>query len=95
MQELFANLSRGSGSRVISACAGKGYAVESSEWKNGVFTYSILNGLKYRAADANADSQVYGSKLYDYVSKEVESLTNGAQKPTSRRENIENDWWVW
>ena len=95
MQELFANLSRGSGAIVISAAAGTGYALESAEWNNGVFTYCILNGLKNLAADANGDKSVSVSELKDYVSKEVERLTNGAQKPTSRRESLEFDWGGW
>src|SRR5262249_15670050 len=44
MQELFANVSKGSGSVVISAAAGNSYALESDEWHNGVFTYAILSG---------------------------------------------------
>ncbi len=99
MQELFANLSRGSGAVVISAASGVGYALESAEWNNGVFTYCILNGLKNEdgkiPADSNKDGQVSVSELKDYVSAEVERLTNGAQKPTSRRESLEFDWRVW
>lgn len=95
MQELFANLSRGSGAIVISAAAGTGYALESAEWNNGVFTYCILNGLKNLAADANGDKSVTVTELKNYVSTEVERLTNGAQKPTSRRESLEFDWGVW
>jgi len=95
MQELFANLTRGSGAVVISAAAGTGLALESPEWNNGVFTYCILNGLKNLAADANGDKMVNVNELKDYVSSEVERLTNGAQKPTSRRESLEFDWRVW
>ena len=95
MQELFANLTRGSGAVVISAAAGTGYALESAKWNNGVFTYCIINGLKEMAADGNKDKQVTVTELKDYVSIEVEKLTKGAQKPTSRRENLEFDWRVW
>jgi len=95
MQELFANHTRGSGAVVISAAAGTGFALESPEWNNGVFTYCILNGLKNLAADANGDKMVNVNELKDYVSAEVERLTNGAQKPTSRRESLEFDWRVW
>ena len=95
MQELFVNLSRGSGAVVISAAAGNGYALESPEWKNGVFTYSVINGLKNGAADANGDGVVTVSELRDYVLREVEALTNGKQKPTCRRENLDFDFRVW
>jgi hypothetical protein len=95
MQELFANLDKGTGTIVISAAAGKGYALESPKWNNGVFTYTIINGLKYGAADNNSDWKITVSELKDYSIKEVESLTNGKQKPTVRKEAIGFDWKIW
>jgi uncharacterized caspase-like protein len=95
MQELFANLSRGSGAVVISAAAGVGYALESPEWNNGVFTYAILSGLKEQTADINHDGSVTVNELKNYVSDQVEQLTKGAQRPTSRRENTGLDFRVW
>jgi uncharacterized caspase-like protein len=95
MQQLFSDLSRSSGAVVISAAAGTGYALESAEWNNGVFTYCLLNGMKNMAADKNKDKKITVSELKDYVSDEVSRLTNGAQKPTSRRELLEYDWSVW
>lgn len=95
MQALFVNLNRGSGAQVISAAAGDSYALESDKWQNGVFTYAILSGFKDNAADYNYDNQITVSELKSYVSKKVEDLTNGAQKPTSRQENLEFDWKVW
>ena len=71
------------------------YALESDEWQNGVFTYSILSGLKNYAADQNGDQQITVSELKSYVSDKVVELTNGAQKPTSRQENVEFDFRVW
>ena len=95
MQELFTNLNRGSGAIVISAAAGKGYALESSEWKNGVFTYAVQNGLIHKFADLNQNGKITISELKNYVIKEVEILTKGAQKPTSRKDNLENDYQIW
>jgi WD40 repeat protein len=95
MQELFTGLDKGTGTVVISAAAGKGYAMESKQWNNGVFTYTILNGLKNKAADKNNDKKVSISELKDYSIREVEELTNGKQKPTSRREAIASDWTIW
>jgi WD40 repeat protein len=95
MQEVFSNLSKGSGGVVISAAAGNSYALESDQWKNGVFTFSLLNGIKSKAADLNRDGEVTVTELKDYVSMEVEKLTQGAQKPTSRRENLEFDFRVY
>ena len=95
MQELFTDLNRGSGAMVISAAAGDSYALESNEWNNGVFTYAILNGLKNNAADANGNGEVSVSELRSYVIEQVQELTDGKQKPTSRQENIEFDFRVW
>lgn len=95
MQELFTNLKRGSGAVVISAAAGDSYAMESDEWQNGVFTYSILQGLKSGNADANQNGEITVSELRDYVGKTVYDLTNGLQKPTMRQENVEFDYRVW
>ena len=95
MQELFTDLNRGSGAMVISAAAGDSYALESNEWNNGVFTYAILNGLKNNAADANGNGEVSVSELRSYVIEQVQELTDGRQKPTSRQENVEFDFRVW
>jgi WD40 repeat protein len=95
MQELFAGLDKGTGTTVISAAAGKGYALESDKWNNGVFTYTIINGLKNKAADKNGDKKITISELKDYSIKQVEQLTGGKQKPTARREAIGLDWRIW
>ncbi|MCX6165845.1 MAG: caspase family protein [Ignavibacteriae bacterium] len=95
MQEIFVNLTRGNGAVVISAAGGYQSALEGKQWGNGVFTYCILKGLKDREADKNKDGVITVSELKDYVSEQVEKLTNGRQKPTSRRENLEYDFRVW
>jgi len=95
MQELFADLRRGTGAMVISSASGMEFALESATWKNGVFTYSILEGLENRICDTNQDGVVQVSELKDYVFNRVVELTNGKQHPTSRRENLENDFVVW
>jgi WD40 repeat protein len=95
MQELFTGLDKGTGTTVISAAAGDGYALESPQWNNGVFTYSIINGLKNRAADKNGDDIITISELKDYSIKQVQLLTGGRQKPTARKESINYDWEIW
>ena len=95
MQELFTNVTKGSGAVVISAAAGNSYALESDEWRNGVFTYALMSGMKNGLADANKDHVITVTEIRNYVSTEVERLTKGQQKPTSRRENLEFDFKVW
>ncbi|MCB9245134.1 MAG: caspase family protein [Flavobacteriales bacterium] len=95
MQDQFANLKRGAGVQVISAAAGDSYALESDKWQNGVFTYSLLKGLKQKQADLNKDGTIYFSELRDFVTSEVVKQTKGKQKPTMRMEQLERDIVLW
>jgi uncharacterized caspase-like protein len=92
LQTLFADLRRGSGAVVVSSASGVEFALESPEWRNGVFTYALLEGLKSGHADRNKDGSVAISELRDYVSKQVEALTGGRQHPTMRQENLAFDF---
>jgi WD40 repeat protein len=96
MKELFADIDKGTGAIVISAAGGLQSALESNTWGNGAFTYSILKALGDNTpADTNNDGLVTVSELKNYVGKEVESLTDGKQKPTTREENLSNDFVIW
>ncbi|HLP12474.1 MAG TPA: caspase family protein [Flavobacteriales bacterium] len=95
MSELFTDLRRGTGATVISSAGGVEYAMESDQWKNGLFTYCLLHGLKDKAADANNDGQIMLSELQQYLRTEVTRLSNGAQQPTSRIENLSMDFRIW
>jgi len=95
MQQLFADLRKGTGAVVISSASGAEFALESDAWKNGVFTYSILEGLENRKCDADKNGTVEVSELKNYVFDRVSELTHGKQHPTSRRENLEFDFVVW
>jgi hypothetical protein len=94
-QDWFADLRRGTGAAVISSSSGNEYSLEGEQWKNGVFTYSLLNGLKNHQADANNDRVITVSELQAYVIDQVRKLTQGGQNPTVRRENLEADFVVY
>lgn len=53
-----------------------------------MFTYSILEAMQQH-------DTLKVSELKSIVSKRVEELTNGLQKPTSRNETISVDWNIW
>ena len=93
LRELFADLRRGSGAMVISSASGFEFAFESEKWLNGVFTYSLLQGLQGKA-DADSDQKVRISELWNYVTEKVQRLTHNSQTPTIRRENLEFDFRV-
>ena len=93
LQGLFVDLRRGSGSTILSSSAGAEYALESSEQKNGIFTYAVLEALDGKeGVDANKDSSVTMSELADYVKTRVAALTNNKQSPNVRRVNLEGDF---
>ncbi|MCE3225830.1 MAG: repeat protein [Bacteroidetes bacterium] len=95
MQALFSDVSKGSGATVISAAGGNEFALESKDWNNGVFTYSILKGLKSNEADLDKDKTVKISELKFYVIDKVAELTGGKQTPTARKENEVNNFIIY
>jgi len=95
MQNLFSDISNGTGTTVISSASGAEFAYESAAWNNGVFTFSMLEGMKTGNADKNKDGKIVVSELRDYIAVKVNALTQGKQNPTSRKENLEFDFRVW
>ncbi|HYG51924.1 MAG TPA: caspase family protein [Flavobacteriales bacterium] len=95
MREIYNNLDEGTGSTIISSAGGAEYAMESAEWKNGLFTYCLLNGLKTMAADANKDNAISVHEIQDYVRRQVYQLSKGKQQPSFKNENILMDFRVW
>jgi WD40 repeat protein len=89
---LFADVSDSDGSTVISSASGTEYAMESSKWSNGLFTYCCIEGLKTKKADLNQDKKITVSELRRYVNNRVQELSNGKQNPSSRVENVKNDF---
>lgn len=95
MRQTFSDLRKGTGTTVLSAAGGIEAALESNQWKNGAFTYCLLIGLSEQKADLNKDGEVMLLELQQYLFDEVPKITNGKQQPTSRIENLINDWRVW
>ncbi|MEZ0368078.1 MAG: caspase domain-containing protein, partial [Candidatus Sericytochromatia bacterium] len=91
LAETFVNLRQGSGSQMITASAGLEFAFEAPDWHNGVFTYTLLMGLKEKAADQNADGLIRVSELQHYVAQTVPALTQNRQHPAIRAENLVQD----
>ncbi len=73
---------------VFSATAANNTALEMSELGHGVFTYSLLSGLKGAARTSQDGVTLLG--LADYVSREVVELTAARQKPYYYASGVEN-----
>ena len=95
MNELFNDLRRGTGATVLSSAGGTEFALESDEWKNGLFSYCLITGLKNGLADLNQDGEIYLSELQIYVVGKVKALSKGKQVPNSRVQNLELDFRIW
>jgi WD40 repeat protein len=94
MLELFVNVENLSGVIVISAAGGsesalEGVRIEGKKIENGVFTYAILECILQ-----NVENKLSVNTLKKYVENRVEELTEGLQKPTSRQESMEIDWYL-
>ncbi|MCB0478574.1 MAG: caspase family protein [Crocinitomicaceae bacterium] len=92
VKELFADVRRGTGATVISSAGGAEYAMESESWKNGLFTFCLLDALKNGSGDLNKDQKLMLSEVQNYLQRRVEKLSKGRQVPTSRIENISLDF---
>ena len=92
MEDIFSDTRKGSGATVISSAGGAEYAMESDEWRNGLFTYVFLSGLTNNKADLNQDGVIQVSEIRAYVNQRVKELSLGKQIPSSREENISQDY---
>jgi hypothetical protein len=92
---LFSDLKKGTGSTVISAAGGTEFALEGVNSENGLFTSCFLEGIRTRRADLDRNRKYLVSEFQSYVSERVIELSNGEQVPTSREENIKNDFQIY
>jgi hypothetical protein len=92
---LFADVKSSHGAVVISSAGGGEYAIEGREWKNGIFTYCFIDGVRNKKADLNNDKKITIAELQHYLSVAVPKITGGRQTPTSRDENLNNNFIIW
>lgn len=82
IEEMFSLPGTIRGVNIIGASAGAQFALESDKWNNGVFTASVIEGLRDKKADWNEDGRITVSELKNYLGQRVSELTAGAQKPS-------------
>ncbi len=95
VENLFSDIRQGSGATVISSAGGSEFAMESDQWKNGLFTYCMLEGMKTGKADLNGDTKIDVDEMRKYVYENVKALSKGKQRPTTRIENIQMNYPVY
>lgn len=93
--DMFSDLRLSTGTTIIASAGGAEYAMESAQWKNGLFTYCLLHGMKDKSADLNKDGEIMLSELRTYLNEEVIRMSGGKQRPTTRAFNKESDFRVW
>ena len=65
MQNLFVNVSKGTGAIIISASGGVQFAQECSELGHGVFTYSVIEAMKkYPNMKVSEFKKYIGDKVF-------------------------------
>ena len=87
INEMFVDIKWGNGVTVLSSAGGAELSVESSRWKNGLFTYCLKKGLENSLADSNNDGHITLSELIEYTTRQVSTLSEGKQSPTVRTKN--------
>ena len=92
---LFGDMKKGTGATIVSAAGGTEFAAEGVNSENGLFTSCLLQGISSRRADLNRDRSYTVSELREYISEQVIRISDGKQVPTSREENIKNDFRVY
>ena len=90
LQKTFVDLRASTGAIVISAAGGREFALEKDGVQNGIFTASFIKGLQQ--GDINQDGKVTVSELRSFTYDEVIRLSAGAQKPTTRKHNLDVDF---
>lgn len=81
MKEYFPEEQNENGIYQISSSSGNEFSLESTEIRNGIFTYSVLNALKDKKTDIDNDKEISFTELYQSISDEVGRLTNNLQHP--------------
>ncbi len=84
---IFNDLYRRSGAVVISSSEGNEFSYESDDFRNGIFTESLLDALA-GLADFNEDGQVSLEELKRYLKETVPGMSGGRQHPVIDRDNL-------
>jgi WD40 repeat protein len=91
----FANELRASENSIVvfASSTGNQFSLERNEWNNGAFTKALVEGM--RGAAARPGLPVISlSDLDVYVSRRVNELTHGNQRPVMAKPATIGDYWI-
>ncbi|WP_420582227.1 caspase family protein [Reichenbachiella sp.] len=94
-KSLFSDMKKGTGATVISAAGGTEFAAEGMNSENGLFTASFIEGITTRRADRDRNRSYSISEMRAWVGEQVTRKSKGNQIPTSREENVKNDFRIY
>jgi TolB-like protein len=86
--EMAGQISAGEGFYLLAATKPGEESKEQTTLGHGVFTYSVLEGLR-GGADVDGDGTISVSELFSYVARQVPNLTQGRQHPYSKTEGTD------
>lgn len=86
---IYNDVTRRSGTMVISSSRGSEFSYEKDELQNGVFTEEVYNAFTSETADRNKDKFLSIDELRDFVFTAVSKETDGLQHPVVDRDNLE------
>ncbi|MDF1862801.1 MAG: caspase family protein [Verrucomicrobiales bacterium] len=94
MKGHFVDLRIGVGAAVLASSSAHQAALEMNEVRNGIFTASVLQGIRDRKADLDGDDAIQISELLEYCRVEVQRLSGAQQEPVARHVNRSEDFEV-
>jgi hypothetical protein len=89
---IYNDLTRRTGTIVLSSSSGNERSWESADIQNGVFTKEVLRAMVTNVADANRDGLVSIDELRSYVVGTVPQRTYDQQHPSVDRDNLETSF---
>ncbi len=84
VEDMFSRGNTQRGINIIAGTSGAEYALESGEWRNGVFTASVISAMKGEGAAQDVDGDGFFSveELQQKVASTVQQQTGGQQRPS-------------
>lgn len=88
----FVDLRIGIGASVLASSSAHQAALELHGAENGLFTGTMLEGLRSGDADLDGDGSIRVSELLKFCRESVKTVSGGLQEPVARHSNLSEDF---